>query len=238
MTLCPFARWRPVGPHSTTPITSIGLVLHVNQGESDPWNTFEAGLANSHWQVNDGTDGPDGELVQYVDSDLDSWAQVDGNQSYHSMETGGFNTTPLTPKQVATAVRLYAWGHVVYGWPFQLAEAPGQPGFGWHGMGGVSWGNHPFCPGEPRKAQRAGILAAARALLEPKPPPPILEGEPMKWIIDPITKAQYLQSGFALQHLSPSQTGSGSFWTGQAQAEPVPDVSVIAKWPGYVPPTT
>ena len=41
-----------------------------------------------------------------------------------------------------------------------LADKPGQGGFGWHGMGGAAWGNHPGCPGDLRKAQRPLILTA------------------------------------------------------------------------------
>lgn len=167
---CPFATQDPVNPHSSLPLVghSLGLVLHDNEGESDPHLTFSLGKANSHWQVSDGVEGygEDGELFQYVDSDLQSWAQEDGNGTYHSVETAGFTTTPLTPKQVATLVKLYVWGHQTYGWPLQVTDTVDVGGFGAHRMGGVAWGNHP-CPGDIRAAQRAGIIAAAAAIISP-----------------------------------------------------------------------
>lgn len=187
MTLCPFAKWEPVGPHSSNSIVgnSIGLVLHVNQGDMDPWVVFEQGDANSHWQVM-----KDGTLIQYIDADLDSWAQIAGNESYHSVETEGFTTEVLTPQQLATLAKLYAWGHKQYGWPLTIADAPGQPGFGWHGMGGNAWG-HPLCPGDIRKSERPGILATASAALFPVvQPTPIVKPAPKPAPIVPTTLAE------------------------------------------------
>jgi hypothetical protein len=69
--------------------------------------------------------------------------------------------------------RLYKWGHDTYGWPYSLAEAPGQRGFGWHGMGGGAWGGHTGCPGDLRKNRRQAILTQAQGSAPaPKPPTP------------------------------------------------------------------
>ncbi len=174
MTFCPFATLELVGPHSMTSIVgkSIGLVLHVNASDGDPFSTFQQGSANSHWQVM-----KTGKLIQYVDSDLDSWAQMAGNTSYHSVESEGYPTESLTAEQITTIAKLYAWGHNQYGWPLVVSEVAGTPGFCWHGAGGVAWGNHEGCPGDLRKAQRSDILTAAAAILAPNTPTPTV-GQP------------------------------------------------------------
>jgi hypothetical protein len=136
----------------------IGLVLHVQAGDGSPYSWFAnpADSACSHWWVS-----KTGAVEQYLDARARSWAQAAGNGTYHAVETEGQPTEALTPSQVAALADLYRWGHATFGWPLELAEQPGQPGFGWHGMGGVAWGNHPGCPGDLRKAQRQAILAAA-----------------------------------------------------------------------------
>jgi hypothetical protein len=55
---------------------------------------------------------------------------------------------------------LYRWGLQVHGWPYQLANRPGERGFGVHYMGGAAWGGHP-CPEALRAAQRPRILSLA-----------------------------------------------------------------------------
>ncbi len=83
----------------------------------------------------------------------------------------GFVAEPLTEAACQTIGKLYLWGHDRYGWPYQLAEAPGQAGFGWHGMGGSAWGGHTGCPGDARKSQRQHILDLAQGAPAPAPGP-------------------------------------------------------------------
>jgi hypothetical protein len=45
-------------------------------------------------------------------------------------------------------------------------------GFGWHGMGGTAWGNHPGCPGDLRLAQRPTILQLAGGIVVSPTPAP------------------------------------------------------------------
>lgn len=152
--------YRPVANRSAgirTP--TLGLILHVQAGGGSPFGWFDntASQASSTWWV-----GKDGSGEQYVDPDTEhGWAQAAGNHDYHSVETEGQPGEPLTAAQVATLGRLFRAGHERWGWPLQLAEAPGQPGLGWHGMGGTAWGGHFGCPGDLRKAERKDILAAA-----------------------------------------------------------------------------
>ena len=154
------AEWEPVGSHSGQMLSHRGLVLHVQAGNGDPFGWFSdpGNQASSTWWV-----GKDGRFVQYVDSELMAWAQAVGNATWNSVETEGYPTEPLTPYQIASLARLYAWGMSAYGWPLSLSESPSAPGFGWHGMGGIAWGNHPGCPGDIRKAQRLSILTLAQA---------------------------------------------------------------------------
>jgi hypothetical protein len=58
---------------------------------------------------------------------------------------------------IAKILRVY---HDEHGMVLQLANKPGEKGFGTHEMGGVAWGGHP-CPGAIRAAQRSQILALA-----------------------------------------------------------------------------
>lgn len=136
-----------------------GLVLHVQVGDNSCYGEFvnPANQASSTWWVS-----KTGVLEQYVDSDDTAWTEMAGNSTWDSVETEGLPSEPLTQQQVVMLARLYAWGHELYGWPFQITNSVSGRGFGWHGMGGPSWGNHPHCPGDIRKAQRIAILALAQ----------------------------------------------------------------------------
>jgi len=141
---------------------TLGLVLHEQNGNGAlaGWFNNPAAQASSTWWA-----GKKGEREQYGDPDTDKfWAQAAGNSMYHSIETEGYPNEPLTDAQIETVAQAFAWGHLRYDWPLVLAEAPGQPGLGWHGMGGVAWGNHPGCPGDIRKGQRAQILVRAKQI--------------------------------------------------------------------------
>jgi len=136
----------------------LGLILHVQEGNGglSGWFNNPASGASSTWWV-----GKGGALEQYVDADVTAWAQGNGNGTYNSVETEGYHDEALTAAQEDTLAQLYAWGAQVYKWGNVLAEAPGDEGFGWHGMGGSAWGGHTGCPGDVRKPRRAPILAAA-----------------------------------------------------------------------------
>lgn len=139
----------------------LGLILHVTTNHFSPYGFFSNpnNGASSTWWVSDS-----GSLEEYVNPDLRAWAQADGNSTYDSIETSGTPDQPLTAAQVETVAGVYAWGHKTYGWPFKLADTPGETGLGWHGMGGQAWGGHFGCPGDPRKAQRQEILNRAQQL--------------------------------------------------------------------------
>ena len=158
MTVCPLAAWKPVGNHGGPMSAQLGLVLHVQEGNgglSGWFNNPSSGASSTYWVSKAGA------LEQYVACETCAWAQASGNSTYQSVETEGFHTEPLTPAQEDTLAALYAWGAASFGWQNALAEAPGQRGFGWHGMGGSSWGGHTGCPGDLRKPRRQPILDAA-----------------------------------------------------------------------------
>lgn len=141
---------------------TIGLILHVQAGNGalGGWFNQPQAAASSTWWA-----GKVGGREQYGNPDTDKfWAQADGNSTYHSIETEGWPNEPLTAVQIESVAQAFAWGHARYGWPLQLAEKPGQPGLGWHGMGGKAWGGHTGCPGDIRKAQRQLILTRAQQI--------------------------------------------------------------------------
>ena len=159
------ATWRPVSGHTDGPMTAhVGVVLHVNESNGNLYN-WVAGDHNMscHFEVY-----KDGSAEQYIDTADSSWCQMDGNATYISVETEGFATEPLTAAQLRKVAEIVAEAHTVHGIPLQLADTPGQAGFGWHGMGGAAWGGHTGCPGDQRKAQRAAILTLAQALVNDK----------------------------------------------------------------------
>jgi peptidoglycan hydrolase-like protein with peptidoglycan-binding domain len=158
MAIMPGAIWKPISSHGGGVDSHLGLILHITTNNFDPYGFFSNPgnqASSTFWVAADGT------IEQYIDSDLRSWAQAGGNSSYASVETSGVNGTLMTAAQVSAVARIYAWGHQVHGWPLQLSESPGQPGLGWHGMGGAAWGSHYDCPGV-RKGQRQAVLDQAR----------------------------------------------------------------------------
>ena len=171
MTIYPGAVWEPITGHTDGPfrLPILGAVLHCNgtvdnAPHTDLHNFMQASTGASavscHFQA-----GKDGTLYQYIDTSFTAWCQGDGNAQYLSIETEGQAGEPATPQQVQSIGELLAWLHTTHSIPLQLADKPGQHGFGWHGMGaanGANWG-HALCPGV-RKDQRNAMLMIARAL--------------------------------------------------------------------------
>lgn len=205
-TWCPFATIER-GPYDDGshggPVTAHdGVVEHVTTNWADPGPFFARPVnqASSHFWIR-----KDGELVQYLPLEVASWAQSAGNYSYVSVETDGTVDVALSDMQVAMFARLYKWVEGIEGFGFALAEAPGQKGLGWHGMGGAAWGGHTGCPGDLRKAQRPRILALAQGTTPSAPALPIpgaehmTDGEYIRWAylewlgrpVDPMGYALY-----------------------------------------------
>lgn len=174
MAICPFATWRPVPSYGGSLDSVVGVVIHVTDGEGDPYNEFinPSNQVSSHFGIGNGQGGmADGALEQYVDTDNESWAQMAGNATYISVETEGVPTDPLTTAQLQTFGKLMAWINQEYRVPLIITDSVGSPGLITHGDGGVQWGNHPDCPGPLRSAQRADILEIAASIVNPPPAP-------------------------------------------------------------------
>ncbi|SBW18739.1 N-acetylmuramoyl-L-alanine amidase family 2 protein [Candidatus Protofrankia californiensis] len=155
-------QYRPVKNTNGDTIHPIGLVLHVAQGNGSQFNWFndpQSQASSNLWA------GKAGQREQYVPSDVRAWAQAAGNSTYDSVETEGFDTEALTPEQIETVAVAYADGVRTFGWALAVTDTPGQPGLITHGVGKVSWGNHPGCPGTIRAGQRHQIIARAAQIV-------------------------------------------------------------------------
>jgi hypothetical protein len=161
MARMPGATWRPVPNHTTGGQDAVyGVVLHIMEGTldgTDSWFRNAKAQASSHFGV-----GKDGRIFQWVDTADRAWAQISGNRTWLSIEHEGHSGDSLTPAQLAATARIVAWMHATHGVQLVPTDSPNGRGIGWHGMGADAWGGHYDCPGNPIKAQRAAIIAAAK----------------------------------------------------------------------------
>lgn len=164
----PGAIWRGPIPNETHlgmshPVR--GLVLHIEEGsETGTNNWFHNPGAQASAHFGNPKTGP---LDQWVDTDDEAWAEMAGNREWFSVEHEGVAPCSLTPSQLENDAQLLAWLHKNFGVPLQVTDDPNGFGLGWHGMGGQAWGGHLGCPGDPIKAQRAAIIARAKAIANP-----------------------------------------------------------------------
>lgn len=164
MARMPGAHWKPVvNVHKNGCRERRGLILHVQDGLHSPhdyFNTPATQASSDFWVSNNGT------IEQYCNTGVDyAWAQAAGNPFYASVETEGHPDTPLTHDQHESLAHIYAWGVDTFLWPLSITDTTTGHGFGWHGAGGVAWGNHPGCPGKLRRNQRNSILNRARQII-------------------------------------------------------------------------
>jgi hypothetical protein len=145
-----------------------GLVMHTQVGNNPgTLATFNdtsptSKKASAHFCI-----AQDGSIVQM--GPVNGWkanAQVAGNPFWYSAEFADDTqpSNPLTQAQVNAGAQLLEALSTVGGFPMQISNDIHTKGFGWHGMGGADWGNHPDCPGEVRKAQRPAIISLAEAI--------------------------------------------------------------------------
>lgn len=145
----------------------LGVVLHVNvdeHGTSDSFFESNPDEVTPNFQVYKSE--AEGGVHQYLPLEYQPWCQIEGNFQYAAIETAGEPDEPLTAYQItAIAKILQAYqGHL--GMKLQIADEPGEAGFGTHQMGGAAWGGHP-CPGTIRAGQRQQILNVALGKDEP-----------------------------------------------------------------------
>jgi hypothetical protein len=140
-----------------------GLVLHIQDGTesgTESWFKNPSSQASSHF-LNPRSGG----LRQMVDTNDKAWAEANGNQYWISIENEGTGSDALTASQIENCAQLLAWLHKTYNVELVSTDSVNGYGLGWHGMGGVAWGDHPNCPGDPIKNQRPAILARATQLV-------------------------------------------------------------------------
>lgn len=164
MSRYPAAVWKGSPNYSPGGIAPIGLILHVIVGRIEDADAVFQNAGNqtsAHFGV-----AKDGRVWQWVDTNNRAYAEVAGNSSYWSVETEGYPTEALTEVQCQKIAELYNWLRTLVPIPYQLANAPGEHGFGTHSMGGAAWGGHQ-CPGDIRAGQRQHILDLAQGSQPP-----------------------------------------------------------------------
>jgi peptidoglycan hydrolase-like protein with peptidoglycan-binding domain len=104
-----------------------------------------------------------------------AWAQKAGNPYWRSCECEDKTRTgdPMTQPQMVAFAQILEACSAYDGFPLQITDDPvNGHGLITHGDGGVSWGDHPNCPGSVRKAQRPQLVALAMSIRQDTPLPP------------------------------------------------------------------
>jgi N-acetylmuramoyl-L-alanine amidase-like protein len=163
------ATWRPISANTSGLLSpNIGLVLHHAVMNGSGWALFNNPntKASAHFWV-----FQDGRIEQYVDTGVIAWHGMALNSRYVGVETEGCASPPhadaMTEAMVAALGRLYAEGMRRHGWQNRLANANGQPGFGFHRMEVAT-----ACPCDIRLNRRQEILNRASGSAAPQPPKP------------------------------------------------------------------
>lgn len=193
MARIPGTVWKPVsrykeGGSVATPMTSHRrVILHTAVSNADSLYPLfsEPGQATSHTYV-----ARDGRTEQYIDTSIQSSANLEGNADGISVESwdhypvGWKNDSDVprwTRAQVRAIAELCAWAHQKYGIPLQRlpSSRPGTRGIGWHRQGidpwrapgGEVWSESTgkICPGSRRIRQVGTVIRHARRIAHVKP---------------------------------------------------------------------
>lgn len=99
--------------------------------------------------------GYDGDLGQFVDTEVRADANVSANNHAISVETASnlAGTDKWTPQQVTVLVALMVWAHKTHGIPARICRTETDPGFGIHKMFAGWSGGGTDCPGPARTTQ-------------------------------------------------------------------------------------
>jgi hypothetical protein len=175
MARCPFATWRPLPENAyQDPIDPDQVILHTAvdaEGRTSLFGYFgqEEVTLESTFYVR-----MDGEIEQYLDTNVRADANFHANPRAISIETeddGRPDITPWTAAQIVSLVRLIDWLCTVH--PKILRRrcpAWDQAGIGYHTMWGAPSPWTPVegktCPGAARIPQVDGII---RAVANPTP---------------------------------------------------------------------
>jgi hypothetical protein len=162
------ATWRPIRANTGGPLgPNLGLILHHAIANGSLFNFFNSPAAevSAHFWVS-----KSGVIEQYVDSSTVAWHAGPLNARYCGVETEGCVTAPyaepMTEAMINALARLYAEGMRRHGWWVALANADGEPGFGFHRMA-----MNTACPCDVRLNMRGEILrrASGEPITEPSP---------------------------------------------------------------------
>lgn len=151
-----------------------GVVLHTEQGYENgtiAWFNNEASQASAWFAV-----GLNGAIWQFapVGSGWCSWAQVDGNRTFYSIEDAdnANPSAPFSPQQIQSIALLVEVLSRRDGFPLAAATNPfTERGVTLHSEGGSAFGGHLECPGSVRGAQRPQIIELATAIRAGAEPP-------------------------------------------------------------------
>lgn len=193
MARIPGTVWKPVeryreGGSVATPMTSHRrVILHTAVSNADSLYPLfsQPGTATSHTYV-----ARDGRTEQYIDTSIQSTANLEGNADGISVESwdhypvGWSNDSDVprwTKAQVRAIAEICAWAHQTYGIPLQRlpSSRPGTRGIGWHRQGIDPWrppggevwseSDGKICPGARRIRQVGKVLRLARKIANVRP---------------------------------------------------------------------
>lgn len=144
-----------------------GMVQHTEDGfEGGTVDTFmnAHAQASAFFSVSEA-----GDAHQYlpVGHGYVAWAQEHGNPEWYSCEAEDKTktSTPMPPPQLTAIAQIFEALSERDGFPLAITDdTVSGHGLITHGDGGVSWGNHPNCPGSVRRAQRPKIIALAMSI--------------------------------------------------------------------------
>jgi hypothetical protein len=171
-----------------------GVLMHTMDGDlpgTVSWFNNAKAEASAHFGI-----AQDGSIHQFgpIGKGWIAWHAKGANATWYGIEHADHRNPalPLTPEQVTASAQLVECLAAFAGFPLAVADSPGGRGYGWHGMGGAAWGNHPDCPGPVRKRQRGAVITAAAAIRAGRGP----AGGPVKW----VTAGQLSLADLAAQH--------------------------------------
>lgn len=154
-----------------------GVLMHTTVSEAPSavaWFNNPQAQASAHFVI-----AESGEITQMgpIGKGWIAWHAAAANSTWYGIEhaDNGNPANPLTPAQITASAQLVECLSDFAGFPLQVSDSPSVKGYGWHGMGGVAWGDHPDCPGDVRKAQRSQIVALAMAIRTPPAVPAVVK---------------------------------------------------------------
>jgi len=178
-----------------------GVLMHTMVGDlpgTVAWFNNPQAQASAHFGI-----AESGEIWQFgpIGKGWIAWHAAEANATWYGIEhaDNGNPANPLTPAQITAAAQLVECLSAFAGFPLQISDSPSVKGYGWHGMGGAAFGNHPDCPGSVRKAQRPQIIALAMSIRQGPPKGPFRHVTTAGQTLAGIAKARNTTAGHLVQ---------------------------------------